>query len=374
MTQNITCPECKHTFSLADAHKKEVENIKENAKKLGIAEAKAEKAEVNKKLAAREKELKAKEEKIKFDKEKLAKDAKKQAEAVANKKLAAREKESKAKEEKIKFDNDKNLQKVKKDYEKRLQTGKKEHFLDIQRIKDKAKITSDIASQTAVEKKGEAQEELLEDFLKAKFPYDKIEPVKKGKKGGDLIQTVIDKKNNQAGIILHERKEVLKFDEYWINKLLNDMAKINATQGIIFTKSMPKKSNGLWQEREGGRIIICSEDYLLLELTVSLRRKIILQDFFHKSDKNNKGGNLKPLEDFLSSNEFKLQYRKSYKNLKSEIDQIEKDERSFGNQIMQRKKNYEDKKLIMNNILPKILMKANLPDFLDGIDEDNLLE
>ena len=69
-----------------------------------------------------------------------------------------------------------------------------------------------------------------------------------------------------------------------------------------------------------------------------------------------------------------MQYRKSYKNLKSEIDQIEKDERSFGNQIMQRKKNYEDKKLIMNNILPKILMKANLPDFLDGIDEDNLLE
>ena len=43
-------------------------------------------------------------------------------------------------------------------------------------------------------------------------------------------------------------------------------------------------------------------------------------------------------------------------------------------QIMQRMKNYEDKKLIMNNILPKILMKANLPDFLDGIDEDNLLE
>jgi len=68
MTQNITCPECKHTFSLADAHKKEVENIKENAKKLGIAEAKAEKAEDNKKLAAREKELKAKEENLVFRK------------------------------------------------------------------------------------------------------------------------------------------------------------------------------------------------------------------------------------------------------------------------------------------------------------------
>ena len=90
--------------------------------------------------------------------------------------------------------------------------------------------------------------------------------------------------------------------------------------------------------------------------------------------KNSGGGNLKPLADFLSSNEFKLEYRKAFKNLKSEFNQIEKDERSFSNQIIQRKKNYEDKKTIMNNILPKILMKANLPDFLEGIDEDNLLE
>ena len=41
---------------------------------------------------------------------------------------------------------------------------------------------------------------------KCEFPYDKIEPVKKGKRGGDLIQTVIDKQNNQTGKILHERK------------------------------------------------------------------------------------------------------------------------------------------------------------------------
>ena len=84
-----------------------------------------------------------------------------------------------------------------------------------------------------MKKKGEAQEELLEEFLKAKFPYDKIEPVKKGKKGGDLIQTVIDKQNNQTGKILHERKEVLKFDEQWIGKLLSDMSAIDATQGNV---------------------------------------------------------------------------------------------------------------------------------------------
>ena len=352
MSQKVKCPRCKNVFSIEDAHEHEIKNLKEKAKKEALAEAQVEKAKADK-------EIKLKKQALEAEKEKLKKDAKKEALAEAQ-------------VEKAKADKEKN--KIKQDYEKKLQTKEKEHALDMKRVKEKQKIAFDIASQTAVEKKGEAQEELLEDFLKDKFPYDKIEPVKKGKRGGDLIQTVIDKKNNQTGKILHERKEVLKFDEQWVDKLLKDMSSINATQGIIFTKSMPKKSNGLWQEREGGRIIICGEDYLLLELAVSLRRKIILQEFFHKSEKNSGGGSLKPLADFLSSNEFKLEYRKAFKNLKSEFNQIEKDERSFSNQIIQRKKNYEDKKTIMNNILPKIIMKANLPDFLEGIDEDNLLE
>ena len=352
MSQKVKCPRCKNVFSIEDAHEHEIKNLKEKAKKEGLAEAQVEKAKADK-------EIKLKKQALEAEKEKLKKDAKKEALAEVQ-------------AEKAKSDREKN--KIKQDYEKKLQTKEKEYALDMKRVKEKQKIAFDIASQTAVEKKGEAQEELLEDFLKDKFPYDKIEPVKKGKKGGDLIQTVIDKQNNQTGKILHERKEVLKFDEQWVDKLLKDMSSINATQGIIFTKSMPKKSNGLWQEREGGRIIICGEDYLLLELAVSLRRKIILQEFFHKSEKNSGGGSLKPLADFLSSNEFKLEYRKAFKNLKSEFNQIEKDERSFSNQIIQRKKNYEDKKAIMNNILPKIIMKANLPDFLEGIDEDNLLE
>ena len=42
-------------------------------------------------------------------------------------------------------------------------------------------------------------------------------------------------------------------------KLLDDMGKVNATVGFIFTKAMPKKSKGFVEDREGGRVIICSE-------------------------------------------------------------------------------------------------------------------
>ena len=49
--------------------------------------------------------------------------------------------------------------------------------------------------QKSVEVQGEIQEELLEDFLKRKFPEDHVEPINKGEKGGDCILSI----NNQTG-------------------------------------------------------------------------------------------------------------------------------------------------------------------------------
>ena len=52
--------------------------------------------------------------------------------------------------------------------------------------------------------------------------------------------------NGEAmGNILHESKDVLNFDEKWVTKLLDDMTKVDATVGFIFTKVMPKKSKDL---------------------------------------------------------------------------------------------------------------------------------
>ena len=343
MKQQVKCQHCGKSFPLEEGLKHEAEEVRKKFK-----EEAAEEIKKTKKTALEEAKKEA-------------------AEEIKKTKKAAEEKEKK-----IKFDAEEKAKKERKAHELALWKQKKTFEVDIKRMRNKAEEASRIANQTAVETKGEAEEEILEEFLAKEFPNDKFEAVKKGKKGGDVIQFV-QFRDKSVGKILHERKEVLKFDEEWVIKLINDMAKANAIIGIIFTKSMPTKSNGVVQEREGGRIIICSEDYAVLRQIVSMSRRIITSESLKESNKDAKFTQYRSLITYLSSNEFKLQYRKAYKNLKKEFEQIEKDERSYSKQIRDRKVNYDDKKNIINTILPTILTKANLPDYLLDEDNDDLL-
>ena len=243
--------------------------------------------------------------------------------------------------------------------------------IDLDRMRKKAEEAARAASQSPVERKGEVQEELLEEFLRKEFPEDKFEPVKKGKRGADIIQLVQMKKQT-AGKIIHESKDVLNFDEKWVNKLLNDMAEEDATVGIIFTQAMPKKSNGLVEEREDGRIIICSEYPILKTLTASTRRFIASENKSRQNNKNEDYSKIQDLYNYMSSNEFKLAYRKTMNSFKKESEQIEKDERAFQLQIKNRKINYQNNRKNIDTIVTSLLSKSGLSDELLDVDDENL--
>ena len=115
-------------------------------------------------------------------------------------------------------------------------------------MRKKAEEAARVASQSAVERKGEVQEELLEEYLKKEFPQDKFEPVKKGKRGADVIQFV-QSKNQTIGKMLHESKDVLNFDEKWVSKLLDDMS-TEDNCWIYLYKSDAKKSNNYVEEKK----------------------------------------------------------------------------------------------------------------------------
>ena len=314
MSQKVQCPRCKNVFSLEDAHENEIKNIKEKAKKEGLAEAQAEK--------------------VRADKESR--------------------KEKEALQEELR----------KKDIA---------HQKDVARMRKKAEQAAMAASQSPVERKGEVQEERIEEFLKKEFPFDKYENVEKGKKGADVIQFV-QSKNQTIGKILHESKDVLKFDEKWVGKRLNDMAREDATIGVIFTKAMPNKSNGLVEEREGGRIVICSE-YPIFKQIISIHRKLIQQLYLNKLNNSDASSKLENLYNYINSNEFKLQYRKTMKGINKEGSQIDKDERSNEIQIKNRKQNFSENKKNINSIITSIISNSNLSENLLDIDDpDNLLE
>ena len=298
-----------------------------------------------------ENKQKLQKQKIAFDKEleKIKTDAvKKQKEEAAKQAAAEVEKIKKQANEHYKKQRQELEAKAKQDQEKeRLKAEadkaelKKAHQIDMDRMRKKAEETARAASQAPVERQGEVREELLEEYLEKEFPTDKFEAVKKGQKGGDIIQSVIIK-GELVGNILYESKDVLNFDEKWVQKLLNDMSKVDATVGFIFTKAMPKKSKGFVEEREGGRVIICSE-YPILRQLVSTTRKLIQANKANiASNKDEISPKLKDLFNYLNSNEFRIQTRKIFNGIKKDGEQIDKDERSIENQIKNRRKNLED--------------------------------
>ncbi|MDQ2753156.1 MAG: DUF2130 domain-containing protein, partial [Bacteroidota bacterium] len=79
------------------------------------------------------------------------------------------------------------------------------------------------AEQGSMQLQGEVQELLLEEILRSSFVFDKIEPVGKGVRGADCIQTVCNNFGQECGKIIYESKRTLNFGADWIEKLKADM-------------------------------------------------------------------------------------------------------------------------------------------------------
>ena len=75
----------------------------------------------------------------------------------------------------------------------------KSYQLQLKRRDDQIEKLSRQSKQGAVELQGEAQEEIIEDFLNKYFPNDIITPIKKGARGADCIQEINEGKNINLG-------------------------------------------------------------------------------------------------------------------------------------------------------------------------------
>ncbi len=123
---------------------------------------------------------------------------------------------------------------------------REEHDL---RDQQKDKLISDLkknlddakrrAEQGSMERQGEIQELDLEQTLQATFRHDEIEPVPKGVRGADVIQTVKDNALKPCGKILWESKRTKSWSQGWIQKLKDDQIIVGAEVAIIITESLP---------------------------------------------------------------------------------------------------------------------------------------
>ncbi len=96
------------------------------------------------------------------------------------------------------------------------------------------------AEQGSQQLQGEVQELELETVLRARFPFDTIEPVAKGEFGGDALQRVMSPGGQPCGSILWESKRTRNWSDGWLAKLREDQRAAGAEVAVLVTQALPK--------------------------------------------------------------------------------------------------------------------------------------
>lgn len=97
---------------------------------------------------------------------------------------------------------------------------------------------AELGSQEA---QGEALEGALLDGLRAEFPFDVFEEVKKGQRGADIVQMVRNPQAKECGKILWESKYTKLFAGGWVEKLKADQQEAGAMVAVLTTVALPKE-------------------------------------------------------------------------------------------------------------------------------------
>jgi hypothetical protein len=234
------------------------------------------------------------------------------AEFEVEKKKLAFETEQKI-TEKIRFEEQSKTDLKIKEYEKQ--------FLDQQKLIEEMQRK---AEQGSMQLQGEVQELAIEEWILSKFPYDQLEEIKKGQRGGDCIQNVFNTSGMLCGKIYYESKRTKNFDNSWIEKFKDDMRTVNADLGVIVTQTMPKDMPKFGQ-KEGVWICTFEEfknlSYVLREMLIKVGSVKIVQA--------NKGDKMSILYDYLTSPEFKMSIENIVEGFSSLQDGLMKERRAM---------------------------------------------
>lgn len=190
--------------------------------------------------------------------------------------------------------------------------------LQLESIKKELDAAKRKAEQGSQQLQGEAQELLIEEFLKNEFLTDEIKEVPKGINGADCIHIVKDLFGNICGSILYESKRTKEFNKEWLDKLKQDSIKTKVDLAILLTKTMPKDQQKI-HFKEG--ILICTFNEFKSAICV-IRESIIN---FHKlkNSLENKEEKNHLLYEYLNSKEFSTQMTlilKTYQNMKEDLE------------------------------------------------------
>ena len=364
MNDKIQCPSCAHQFDVEEAlstqlrsqYQKQYEEKveiqataykeKEQAllnERLQFEKKKAQENELFKKRLESEKSKiqeqveKEKEEKFLMELASLKKENEERKEenrALKAKELDLREKENKLKEEKEEMEltiKEKMLsQKTEIENtarEKERQKFELEKIQLLKQIEDNKKLAEEMkrkAEQGSMQMQGEVQEIALKELLATAYPFDKVEDVPTGIRGADLIQKVINFRQEACGVIVYESKRTKAFDIKWIDKLKQDQMRVKGDLAVLVTETMPKDMkkfdclNGVW---------VCH--YTEVKSLSKVLREILITTKSVKGAQENKGDKMELLYSYLTSSDFVQKVKRIIENYDAMLNQLISEKKSM---------------------------------------------
>ena len=364
---NITCPECQAEFDAAEQLDKHFQEFKLKEKELQLQ--KSEILQLQKDKYSNQEEIQELMQKLKNSAVLVKKDMESEIEA-SNKEAFQRgfesvqlnikvlEKEAKeaAKEEieaDIKKASNKGYQNGmlaaeqmltdKQEIEvTKLKTQLAAERIDKERMRKHIEDLSDKSNQRNNELQGEAQEVILEDMLKEKFPNDEVSDIKRGASGHDCTLIINNRNMEELAKIAFESKNTKHFSEEWVEKLHKTLMEKKIPYGVIASKALPKDFKHIEWRYESIVIIPFKESAVVA--TGQMLRALCIREYEIRKvsmlDDSEKG----QLYNRVLSPEMKMQVTSLMRSYLSTQDIINDDERISAKSIVKRQANLNEQK------------------------------
>lgn len=219
------------------------------------------------------------------------------------------------------------------------------------------------ADQGSQQMQGEVLELAIEEGLRRAFPLDTIEEVKKGQRGGDVLQYVVTRTGQAAGTILWETKRAKDWSVQWIQKLKEDMRASSAAVGILVT--MP---GALPKDWPPGAYFALYEDVWVTQASTAVNvaealRSGLIELHRHRAVSAGKGEKMEALYDYLTSPQFAQKLRAVFETFKKMREELESEKNVTLQRWARREKQLETGKTQLLGIGGEIqgLSQATLP-------------
>ena len=217
-----------------------------------------------------------------------------------------------------------------------MELDREKHAIEKNRLEKQMADMQRQLRQTTPELQGETLEVYLKRNLVSQFPFDNVSDIRRGRKGADLTQEVIDAQLGSCGMIVWEAKRTKHWNNDWLEKIKEDADRVGAHLRVIVSESLPKDirifglQEGVWVSSVEGA----------LPLATALRSQMIESTRLQRASQG-KGLKMDEVYKYLTSPRFSERIQRIVDTWIAMEEQVNREERAMRSQWKARRKQLE---------------------------------